>query len=64
MVFLGRITGLCEGNHQQFNLIIVILAHPNKSHFALMILEAGFKPSAMKGNISLAVVDKRRGITF
>lgn len=64
MHFPGRITGLCEGNHQQFYLIIVILAHPTKSHFTLMILEAGCKLSAMKGNILLAVGDKRRGITF
>lgn len=62
--FPGSITGLCEGNHQQFYLIIVILAHPTKSHFTLTILKAGFKLSAMKGNILLAVIDKRRGITF
>lgn len=60
MRFPGRITGLCEGNHQQFYLIIVILAHPTKSHFTLMILETRFKLSAVNGNISLAVVDKRR----
>lgn len=67
MHFPGRITGLCrlcEGNHQQFYLIIVILAHPTKSHFRHIILEAGFQLSAMKGNTLLAAVDKRRGITF
>lgn len=66
MLFPGRITGLCglcEGN-QQFYLIIVILAHANKSHFTLVVLEAEFKLPAMKGKILLAVVDKRRGITF
>lgn len=52
--------GLCEGNHNQFYLIIVMLPLTNKAHYALMISEVGFEPFTVKGNASLAVVDKRK----
>lgn len=32
----------------------------NKAHYALMISEVGFEPFTVKGNASLAVVDKRK----
>ena len=54
------ISGLCEGNHNQFYLIIVILPLTNTARYTLMISEVGFEPFTVKGNVSLAVVDKRK----
>ena len=46
------VNGLCEGNRDQFYLMIVMLPLAGKAHYTLVISEAGFEAFTAKGNVS------------